>query len=213
MEGFAVLRACALAAFPGARGAGRLERVGEPDRAHWRFDEGFAMLAEIVPVLLEVLRCLSFRRRCRRETRTVGQLIAETIRAYGDNFWRALPLGLPLALATRSRIGQLLERSDASCCWRCTPLIAAAFVRACSARARHAADPARLPPRVLIWLPVPFLFSADRPAGASRGWRSSGSRFRPRCVERPLLPRGARARAPARRRPTTCTRSARSPRP
>jgi hypothetical protein len=30
--------------------------------------------------------------------RTVGQLIAETIRTYGDNFWRALPLGLPLAV-------------------------------------------------------------------------------------------------------------------
>jgi hypothetical protein len=30
--------------------------------------------------------------------RTVGQLIAETIRAYGGHFWRALPLGLPLAL-------------------------------------------------------------------------------------------------------------------
>lgn len=31
------------------------------------------------------------------ETRTVGQLVAETIRLFGNNFWRALPLGLPLA--------------------------------------------------------------------------------------------------------------------
>ena len=29
--------------------------------------------------------------------RTVGQLVAETVRLYGDNFWRVLPLGLVLA--------------------------------------------------------------------------------------------------------------------
>ena len=37
--------------------------------------------------------------------RTVGQLIAETIRAYGDNFWRALPLGLPLAVVDQLSLG------------------------------------------------------------------------------------------------------------
>ena len=30
--------------------------------------------------------------------RTMGQLVAETIRFYGNHFWRALPLGIPLAL-------------------------------------------------------------------------------------------------------------------
>jgi hypothetical protein len=30
--------------------------------------------------------------------RTVGQLVAETIRVYGAHFWSALPLGLPLAV-------------------------------------------------------------------------------------------------------------------
>jgi hypothetical protein len=30
--------------------------------------------------------------------RTVGQLVAETIRTYGDNFWRALPLAVPFAV-------------------------------------------------------------------------------------------------------------------
>jgi len=30
--------------------------------------------------------------------RTVGQLVAESIRAYGNQFWRSLALGLPLAL-------------------------------------------------------------------------------------------------------------------
>ena len=33
------------------------------------------------------------------ERRTVGQLVAESIRAYQHSFWRCLPLGLPLAVA------------------------------------------------------------------------------------------------------------------
>ena len=38
--------------------------------------------------------------------RTVGQLIAETIRLYGDNFWRALPLGLPIAVLDQLDLGR-----------------------------------------------------------------------------------------------------------
>ena len=33
------------------------------------------------------------------ETRTVGQVVAEAIRLYGRSIWRALPLGLPIAVA------------------------------------------------------------------------------------------------------------------
>jgi hypothetical protein len=33
------------------------------------------------------------------ETRPVGQLVAETLRLYGETFWRALPLGLAVAVA------------------------------------------------------------------------------------------------------------------
>jgi hypothetical protein len=33
------------------------------------------------------------------ETRPVGQLVAETLRLYGHLFWRALPLGLSVAVA------------------------------------------------------------------------------------------------------------------
>ena len=43
------------------------------------------------------------------EERTVVQLVAETIRAYGAQFWRALPLGLPVAVATQI-IKQLEDR-------------------------------------------------------------------------------------------------------
>ena len=35
--------------------------------------------------------------------RTVGQLIAETIRLYGQHFWRALPLGPPAGVLARLR--------------------------------------------------------------------------------------------------------------
>lgn len=38
--------------------------------------------------------------------RTVGQLIAETIRAYGDRFWLALPLGLPIAVLDQLDLGR-----------------------------------------------------------------------------------------------------------
>ena len=39
------------------------------------------------------------------EQRPVGQLVAEAIRIYGANVWRALPLGLPLAAATELNLG------------------------------------------------------------------------------------------------------------
>jgi hypothetical protein len=39
------------------------------------------------------------------ETRTVGQLVAEAIRLYGHSFRRALPLGLPVAVADVVSVG------------------------------------------------------------------------------------------------------------
>ena len=38
------------------------------------------------------------------ETRTVGQLVAETIRFYRHHFWQSLPLGLSVALLTQASI-------------------------------------------------------------------------------------------------------------
>jgi hypothetical protein len=40
------------------------------------------------------------------ESRPVGQLVAETIRLYGRHFWRALPLGLSLAVVSQLGIGR-----------------------------------------------------------------------------------------------------------
>ena len=54
MEGFAVLRACELAAVPAVEVRVVSNAIGEPDRALWRFDEAFAELAEMLPRLVAV---------------------------------------------------------------------------------------------------------------------------------------------------------------
>lgn len=55
MEGFAVLRACELAAVPAVEVRVIVNNVDEPDRARWRFDDGLALLREIVPPLIREL--------------------------------------------------------------------------------------------------------------------------------------------------------------
>lgn len=54
MEGFAVLRACELAGVPAVEVRVVSNEIGEPDRARWRFDEAFALLAETLPELAAV---------------------------------------------------------------------------------------------------------------------------------------------------------------
>jgi hypothetical protein len=88
--------------------------------------------------------------------RTVGQLVAETIRAYGDRFWRVLPLGLPIALSTQLSLGRS-SNTQTLVLLAFAPLVGLAFVRAVgvvhdvpwSLRAWLLA--------VLIFAPVPFL--------------------------------------------------------
>jgi futalosine hydrolase len=55
MEGFAVLRACELAGVPALEVRVTSNDVAEPDRARWRFDDAFALLAAVVPTLLKAL--------------------------------------------------------------------------------------------------------------------------------------------------------------
>ncbi len=64
MEGFAVLRACELAAVPAVEVRVVVNDVDEPDRARWRFDEGFALLRRDRAGAARGARCLSSRRRC-----------------------------------------------------------------------------------------------------------------------------------------------------
>ncbi len=88
--------------------------------------------------------------------RTVGQLVAETIRAYGASFWRVLPLGLPLAI-----VDQLSVRQPAGTqmlvYWAATPLFVAAYLAALTLV--HGVRPNRtaVAVAVLIYLPFPAL--------------------------------------------------------
>jgi hypothetical protein len=90
------------------------------------------------------------------EQRTVGQLIAESIRAYGAQFWRVLPLGLPLAIADQISIRhptvvQMLVF------WAAGPLFVVGYVLAC--RLVLKAEPTRVAIAVaaLVWIPFPAL--------------------------------------------------------
>jgi len=61
--------------------------------------------------------------------RTVGQLVAESIRLYGQRFWAALLLGLPIAVLTQVSIGHSLT-VQTLLLWGATPLLTAAYVGA-----------------------------------------------------------------------------------
>jgi hypothetical protein len=93
------------------------------------------------------------------DKRTVGQLVAETIRAYGANFWRILPLGLALALVDQLSVRQSAE-TQMLVYWAATPLFVAAYVWAC--RLLHGVRPTRaaVGVAILIYLPFPALRAA-----------------------------------------------------
>jgi hypothetical protein len=88
--------------------------------------------------------------------RTVGQFVGETIRAYGDNFWRALPLGVALAITDQFSIRepqgiQVLVFLAAG------PVIVAAYVFACAVVLRVRPTPVAFLVGALIYLPFPAL--------------------------------------------------------
>lgn len=92
------------------------------------------------------------------ERRTVGQLIAESIRFYGATFWRVLPLGLPLALADQASVRQTLG-VQMLIFWAATPLFVAAYLWACRLVLDAAATRVASVVAVLVWLPFPALRS------------------------------------------------------
>ncbi len=88
--------------------------------------------------------------------RTVGQFVGETIRAYGDNFWRALALGLPLAFADQFSIRQP-QAVQVIVFLAAGPLVAAAYIRACGLVLRARPTRAAFLVAGLIYLPFPAL--------------------------------------------------------
>jgi hypothetical protein len=96
--------------------------------------------------------------------RTVGQLVAETIRLYGENFWRALPLGVPLAVAYELIVGHSIN-AQVVILSALAPIFSAAFVYASLLGLRATGVPRRriafaFALGVLVWLPAPVLLRA-----------------------------------------------------
>ena len=95
------------------------------------------------------------------ETRTVGQLVAETVRLYGARFFPVLALGLSIAALDELSLGRSANEQTVVL-WLFSPLVTASYVGACTLIA------ADRPPRrtllvglavgILVWLPVPVLF-------------------------------------------------------
>jgi hypothetical protein len=88
--------------------------------------------------------------------RTVGQVIAETIRAYGDRFWRVLPLGIPVAIVDQLSVRQPLS-SQMLVWWAATPLFVAAYLYACWLVLEARPNRTAVGLAVLIYVPFPAL--------------------------------------------------------
>jgi hypothetical protein len=94
------------------------------------------------------------------ETRTVGQLVAESIRLYGHRFWRTLPLGLGVAVMNQVSANHG-SNVQTIVLWAAAPVLAASYAGASVLLAGH-----RPPARVIalavaagtaVFLPVPIL--------------------------------------------------------
>ena len=90
------------------------------------------------------------------QERTVGQLVAESIRLYGRTFWRALPLGVPYALVDQFAVHRTAD-AQMLVFWIASPLIAGAFVYACALVHDRRPTATVFLLALLIYLPFPAL--------------------------------------------------------
>jgi hypothetical protein len=90
--------------------------------------------------------------------RTVGQLVAETIRAYGNDFWRVVPLGIPLALADQVSVRHSTG-VQMVVYWALLPLFVAAYLWACRLVLHVEPNATAAAVAVVVWLPFPALRS------------------------------------------------------
>jgi hypothetical protein len=90
------------------------------------------------------------------DRRTVGQLIAESIRFYGTAFWQVLPLGLVLAIVDQASVRQTLAVQGIFY-WLATPLFVAAYLWACRLVLGARPTTTAVTVGILIWLPFPAL--------------------------------------------------------
>ncbi len=92
--------------------------------------------------------------------RTVGQVVAESIRLYGHRFWPSLVLGLPIAAITQVSAGESLT-AQMFVLWAATPFLTAAYVRAIVLASPEPLERNALVRAfvvgVVVFLPVPVL--------------------------------------------------------
>src|SRR3954447_9007533 len=88
--------------------------------------------------------------------RTVGQLVAESIRFYGDRFWAVLVLGIPFVFLDLLSIGQPWWK-QVVVGWLVGPLICAAYVRASMLVAGTFWSWRAYVTALLVYLPYPIL--------------------------------------------------------
>jgi hypothetical protein len=91
--------------------------------------------------------------------RTVGQVIAESIRAYSARFWQFLPLGLPLALVDQASVREPAV-VQLGVYFAATPLFVVAYLRACRLVLDARVTRNAVVVATLIYLPFPVLRAA-----------------------------------------------------
>lgn len=74
------------------------------------------------------------------ETRPVGQLVAETLRLYGRSFWRALPLGLSVAVADQF-VREVSLEAKILALLACAPVFSVAYAAATALVAKRVPPP------------------------------------------------------------------------
>jgi hypothetical protein len=88
--------------------------------------------------------------------RTVGQLVAESIRFYQERFWQVLPLGLAFAAIEQAQVGHR-PYVQAGLLAAGAPLMSAAYVRAASLVTGRPWSWTAFLVGVLLFVPVPAL--------------------------------------------------------
>jgi hypothetical protein len=89
-------------------------------------------------------------------TRTVGQVVAESIRFYGDHFWPVLALGLPFLAIDLTSL-DLSITAQTLTAWALGPLVCAAYVRACALVAGTNWSWTAYAVALVVYLPFPVL--------------------------------------------------------
>jgi hypothetical protein len=88
--------------------------------------------------------------------RTIGQLVAEAIRFYGERFWRLLPLGLVVVAVDAASLDRSV-RVQTLILWGFTPLFSAAYVRAAAIVQQKEGSWTAFATALLVFLPFPAL--------------------------------------------------------